>query len=69
MAQPALVVRSRGELQGRILEIRFGRQALGRESACELCINDVFISRRHAIVVRSKDAAWIQERAQPTAPA
>jgi FHA domain len=59
--QPTFVVRSRSELQGRILNIRPGTQVLGRESNCELCIDDGFVSRRHAMVVLDKDAAWIED--------
>jgi FHA domain len=61
--QPELIVRSGGELHGRSLTIRLGTQVLGREPNCELYINDGFISRRHAIILREKDAVWIQDAA------
>jgi hypothetical protein len=53
--QPALVVRSVGELEGQHLEIRRGTQVIGRQTDCELSIDDGFVSRRHAIVVRGDD--------------
>ncbi len=59
--QPALIVRSGGELHGQNLMIRPGTQVLGREPNCELYVNDGFVSRRHAIIVRDSDAVWIQD--------
>jgi hypothetical protein len=59
--QPALAVRSGGELEGQLLEIRPGTQVIGRQSDCELCIDDGFISRRHAIVVRDATRVTIQD--------
>jgi FHA domain len=59
--QPALVVRSNGELRGRSLELRLGTQVLGREPGCELRLDDGFVSRRHAVVVRDREAVWIED--------
>jgi hypothetical protein len=61
VAQPALVIRSGGELQGRVLELRPGTQVIGRQPGCELRIDDGFVSRRHAIVVRDRDAIWLED--------
>jgi pSer/pThr/pTyr-binding forkhead associated (FHA) protein len=61
VAQPALVIRSGGELQGRILDLRPGTQVIGRQPGCELCIDDGFVSRRHAIVVRDRDTSWLED--------
>jgi hypothetical protein len=59
--QPALVVRNAGELHGRSLELRLGTQVLGREPGCELRLDDGFVSRRHAVVVRDREAVWIED--------
>jgi hypothetical protein len=61
--KPALVVRSGGQLQGRVLEIRPGTQILGRHADCELRIDDGFVSRRHAIVVWDGNEVRIVEDA------
>jgi FHA domain len=61
LPQPTLVVRSGGQLHGRRLELRLGTQALGRDPSCELRIDDGFVSRRHAVVVRDQDAVWLQD--------
>jgi FHA domain len=59
--QPVLAVRSPGELQGRTLRIRPGTQVIGRQPDCELCIDDGFVSRRHAVVVRDETRVTIQD--------
>jgi FHA domain len=56
-----LVIRSGGELQGRVLELRPGTQVSGRQPGCELRIDDGFVSRRHAIVARDHDATWLED--------
>lgn len=61
VAQPALMIRGGGELQGKILEIRPGKQTIGREPGCELRIDDGFVSRQHAILVWDRDAIWIED--------
>ena len=61
VAQPALVIRSGGELRGRVLELRPGTQVIGRQPGCELRIDDGFVSRRHAIVARDRDAIWLED--------
>src|SRR6266581_9591704 len=61
VSQPALAVRSGGELEGQILEIRPGTQVIGRQPDCELCIDDGFVSRRHAIVVRDNTGVTVQD--------
>ena len=61
VSQPALAVRSAGELEDRIMKIRPGTQVIGRQPDCELCIDDGFVSRRHAIVVRDDARVTIQD--------
>jgi len=61
VAQPALVIRSGGELQGRVLELRPGTQVIGRQPGCELRIDDGFVSRRHAILAHDRDASWLED--------
>jgi hypothetical protein len=61
VAQPALVIRSGGELQGRILGVRPGTQVIGRQPGCELRIDDGFVSRRHAVLVHGRDASWLED--------
>jgi FHA domain len=60
-SQPALAVRSGGEPEGRILEIRPGSQVIGRQPDCELRLNDRLVSRRHAVVVRENTTVTIQD--------
>jgi pSer/pThr/pTyr-binding forkhead associated (FHA) protein len=59
--QPMLVVRSAGELEGRVLAIRPGHQIIGRLPDSELQLDDGFVSRRHAIVVRDGTSVTIQD--------
>jgi pSer/pThr/pTyr-binding forkhead associated (FHA) protein len=61
VAQPVLVILSVGELQGRILELQPGTQVIGRQPGCELRIDDGFVSRRHAIVMRDRDTSWLED--------
>jgi hypothetical protein len=61
VAQPALVIRSGGQLQGRVLELRPGTQVIGRQPGCELRIDDGFVSRRHAILAHDRDASWLED--------
>lgn len=61
VSQPALAVHTGGELEGQILEIRLGTQVIGRQPDCELCIDDGFVSRRHAIVVRDDTRVTVQD--------
>lgn len=61
VAQPALVIRSGGELQGRVLELRPGTQVIGRQPGCELRIDDRYVNTRHAIVAWDRDAIWLED--------
>lgn len=61
LVQPTLTVRGAGELQGRMLEIQPGNQVIGRQPDCDLCLDDGFISRRHAIVVRDESGITVQD--------
>ena len=61
VGQVAFGVRSRGELEGQILEIQPGTQVIGRQPGCELRVDDGFVSRRHAIVVRDHTGVTIQD--------
>jgi pSer/pThr/pTyr-binding forkhead associated (FHA) protein len=60
--QPALGVRSGGELHGRVFQIRAGTQVIGRHPDCELRIDDASVSRRHAVVIRDRNAVSIEDR-------
>ena len=59
--QPALAVGSGGELEPQIHELRAGIQVIGRQPACELCLNDRLVSRRHALVVWDPTAVTVKD--------
>ena len=52
---PALVVRSGGGRSGETFALEQDRTSLGRAPECEIFLDDVTVSRRHAVVTRSDD--------------
>jgi hypothetical protein len=49
---PALVVRSGGGLAGEVFEQRGDRTTIGRSPDCDVFLDDVTVSRRHALLLR-----------------
>ncbi len=47
---PALVVRSGGGRAGEVFVLEGGRTSIGRSPDCDIFLDDVTVSRRHAIV-------------------
>jgi hypothetical protein len=52
---PALVVRSGGGRAGETFALEQDRTSLGRGPECEVFLDDVTVSRRHAVVTRADD--------------
>jgi hypothetical protein len=52
---PALVVRSGGGRSGETFALEQDRTSLGRGPECEIFLDDVTVSRRHAVVTRAED--------------
>ena len=57
---PALVVRSGGGLAGEVFEQHGDRTTIGRSPDCDVFLDDVTVSRRHAVLVR-KSAHYVLE--------
>jgi len=55
---PALVVRSGGGMAGQSFQPAEGRTLIGRSPECEVFLDDVTVSRRHAEITRSKEG-WV----------
>ena len=53
---PALVVRSGGGMAGQSFQPEEGRTLIGRSPECEVFLDDVTVSRRHAELVREGEA-------------
>jgi hypothetical protein len=58
---PALVVRSGGGMAGQSFQPAEGRTLIGRSPDCEVFLDDVTVSRRHAELVREGDAFTIRD--------
>jgi FHA domain/zinc-ribbon domain len=58
---PALVVRAGGGREGERFLVRAGRTGLGRSPECEIFLDDVTVSRRHAEIVGEADAFTIRD--------
>jgi hypothetical protein len=50
---PALVVRSGGGLAGEIFKMGGERTTIGRSPDCDVFLDDVTVSRRHAVLIRN----------------
>lgn len=59
---PALVVRSGGGRAGEQFAVSRERTAIGRSPQCEVFLDDVTVSRRHAVLVRTGDEFTIQDQ-------
>jgi hypothetical protein len=58
---PALVVRSGGGMAGQSFQPAEGRTLIGRSPDCEVFLDDVTVSRRHAELVRDGDTFTIRD--------
>jgi pSer/pThr/pTyr-binding forkhead associated (FHA) protein len=58
---PALVVRSGGGRSGETFPLRQDRTSLGRAPECEVFLDDVTVSRRHAVVTRGESGFTLHD--------
>jgi hypothetical protein len=58
---PALVVRSGGGRAGETFPLDSDRITIGRSPDCDIFLDDVTVSRRHAVVVKRDDGLWIED--------
>ncbi|HWB55765.1 MAG TPA: FHA domain-containing protein [Gaiellaceae bacterium] len=58
---PALVVRSGGGRAGETFALVQDRVSLGRAPECEIFLDDVTVSRRHAVVTRGADGFTLHD--------
>jgi pSer/pThr/pTyr-binding forkhead associated (FHA) protein len=56
---PALVVRSGGGRTGEVFHTEGERTSIGRSPECEIFLDDVTVSRQHALLVRQGDTFTI----------
>ena len=59
---PALVVRSGGGRAGETFPLEPDETSVGRSPECDIFLDDVTVSRRHAVVKRSGDRFEIEDR-------
>jgi pSer/pThr/pTyr-binding forkhead associated (FHA) protein len=59
---PALIVRSGGGRAGEHFLLRGDRTTVGRSPACDIFLDDVTVSRNHAVVNRSGEAFEIEDQ-------
>lgn len=58
---PALVVRAGGGMAGQSFQPEEGRTLIGRSPECQVFLDDVTVSRRHAELLREGDAFSIRD--------
>jgi hypothetical protein len=58
---PALVVRSGGGMAGQVFQPPEGRTLIGRSPECEIFLDDVTVSRRHAELERAGEMFTIRD--------
>jgi pSer/pThr/pTyr-binding forkhead associated (FHA) protein len=59
---PALVVRSGGGRTGETFPLTSGRTLVGRSPDCDVFLDDVTVSRRHAILIRGEGGFVIEDQ-------
>ena len=62
MNGPALVVRSGGGRAGEHFSPAGERTAIGRSPDCDIFLDDVTVSRRHAVLIQRGDAYFIEDQ-------
>jgi pSer/pThr/pTyr-binding forkhead associated (FHA) protein len=60
---PALVVRSGGGRAGEHFTPQGERTTIGRSPDCDIFLDDVTVSRKHAVLVQEGDAFFIEDQA------
>ena len=58
---PALVVRSGGGRAGETFPLEAERTTIGRSPDCEIFLDDVTVSRKHAVLERRSDGLRIED--------
>jgi pSer/pThr/pTyr-binding forkhead associated (FHA) protein len=58
---PVLVVRSHGNQPAQIFPLAQGRTAIGRAVDAEIFLDDVSVSRRHAVVLVAEDEVVLRD--------
>jgi pSer/pThr/pTyr-binding forkhead associated (FHA) protein len=58
---PALVVRSGGGIAGQPFQPGEGQTLIGRSPECDIFLDDITVSRRHAEIVRTGDDFTIRD--------
>jgi len=59
---PALVVRSGGGRAGEVFRLEGEETTIGRSPDCGIFLDDVTVSRRHAILARRDTSFWIEDQ-------
>ena len=59
---PALVVRAGGGRTGESFGLSRERTRIGRSPDCEVFLDDVTVSRNHAVIVRQGDACTVEDQ-------
>src|SRR4029077_10951839 len=59
---PALVIRSGGGRSGEHFVPEGERTTIGRSPDCEIFLDDVTVSRKHAVLLRKDDAFFIEDQ-------
>jgi pSer/pThr/pTyr-binding forkhead associated (FHA) protein len=59
---PALVVRVGGGLAGEVFEVAGERTTIGRSPDCDVFLDDVTVSRRHALLVHQGSTFVLQDQ-------
>ncbi len=58
---PALAVRAGGGISGEVFRIAAGEVFIGRDSSCEVFLDDVTVSRKHAVLRKDGDGVVLQD--------
>ena len=58
---PALVVRSGGGRTGETFQLEDDRTTIGRSPDCGIFLDDVTVSRRHAVIVKRDERFFIED--------
>ena len=58
---PALIVRSGGGRAGEIFHTQGERTTIGRSPDCGIFLDDVTVSRRHAVLIQREDGVHIED--------
>jgi hypothetical protein len=59
---PALIVRAGGGLAGEVFPSSGGRMTIGRSPECDVFLDDVTVSRRHAVLIHDGPRFVLQDQ-------